>query len=175
MTAEEALHMARALLDAPTPLKRDCGRLCDRICCRPDETGKGGMLLFPGEEALYDHDPDFEVTGCDDIPSGRLITCLKPCDREKRPLSCRLFPLFPEPEGEQIHVRMDARAGAVCPLAGMGLRALSPTFVEAVRQAGKALMGDPEQRAFLERLSLGQEELRALKRAFRKEANPCTD
>ena len=63
-------------------------------------------------------------------------------------------------------MRMDARPGAVCPLASMGLRALSPTFVEAVRQAGKALMGDPEQRAFLERLAAEQRELRALKTRF---------
>ncbi len=147
MTAEEALHTARALLDAPTPLKRDCGRLCGRICCRPDETGKGGMLLFPGEEALYDHDPDFEVTGCDDIPSGRLVTCLKPCAREKRPLSCRLFPLWPGADGK---AKSDRRAAGTCPLYPGGREALSPDFVRAADEAAAILLKVPEHREFLE-------------------------
>ena len=159
-----ALFAARKILEEVTPLKADCGRVCGAACCASLEGEETGMLLFPGEEAL-----------CRQVPGGRieetangtlLLICRGTCAREERPLSCRLFPLFPEPEGEQIHVRMDARAGAVCPLAGMGLRALSPTFVEAVRQAGKALMGDPEQRVFLERLAAEQRELRALKTRF---------
>lgn len=159
-----ALFAARKILEEVTPLKADCGRVCGAACCASLEGEETGMLLFPGEEAL-----------CRQVPGGRieetangtlLLICSGTCDREDRPLSCRLFPLFPEPEGEQIHVRMDARAGAVCPLAGMGIRALSAAFVEAVRQAGKALMGDPEQRAFLERLAAEQRELRALKTRF---------
>ena len=167
-----ALFAARKILEEVTPLKADCGRVCDAACCASLEGEETGMLLFPGEEAL-----------CRQVPGGRieetatgtlLLICRGTCAREERPLSCRLFPLFPEPEGEQIHVRMDARAGAVCPLAGMGLRALSPTFVEAVRQAGKALMGDPEQRVFLERLAAEQRELRALKTRFGSQGKGVT-
>ena len=53
MTETEALLAARALLADVTPLRTDCGRCCGAACCAPDEDGQGGMLLFPGEEALF--------------------------------------------------------------------------------------------------------------------------
>ena len=46
-----AVLTARALLSNLTPLKSDCGRLCGGACCQGDDAT--GMLLFPGEEALY--------------------------------------------------------------------------------------------------------------------------
>ena len=52
MDSLSAVLRAHALLDALTPLKTDCGRLCDGACCQGDETT--GMLLFPGEDALYE-------------------------------------------------------------------------------------------------------------------------
>ena len=58
----EALLTARALTAEVTPLKTDCGRACGGLCCQPDETGRGGMLLFPGEAALYLDKPGFTVT-----------------------------------------------------------------------------------------------------------------
>ena len=45
---------ARAILKDVTPLKKNCGRLCDAACCQSDESGENGMLLFPFEECLYD-------------------------------------------------------------------------------------------------------------------------
>ena len=51
MDSLSAVLRARMLLDALTPLKTDCGRLCGGACCQGDETT--GMLLFPGEDALY--------------------------------------------------------------------------------------------------------------------------
>ena len=54
MDALEAVIRARDLLSDVTPLKTDCGRICGGACCQPDEDGQGGMLLFPGEEGLYD-------------------------------------------------------------------------------------------------------------------------
>ena len=53
MEVLEAVLEARRLLECVTPLKTDCGRACGGACCQPDEDGQGGMLLFPGEEALY--------------------------------------------------------------------------------------------------------------------------
>ena len=52
MDSLSAVLRARALLDTLTPLKSDCGRLCDGACCRGDDST--GMLLFPGEDALYE-------------------------------------------------------------------------------------------------------------------------
>ena len=51
MSASDAVLAARGLLQSLTPLKTDCGRLCGCACCRGDE--QTGMLLFPGEDALY--------------------------------------------------------------------------------------------------------------------------
>jgi len=51
MSAITAVCAARKLLETLTPLKTDCGRLCAGACRQGDE--KTGMLLFPGEEALY--------------------------------------------------------------------------------------------------------------------------
>ena len=130
------------------------------------------MLLFPGEEALLGPMEGWTLrrAGAD-----LLALCPGTCDRALRPLACRLFPLLPVIREDGLRVETDLRARAVCPLARQGKSALLPAFIEAVRQAGTLLMEDPEQRAFLERLSRGQEELRALKRAFRKEADACID
>lgn len=147
MDATSALIKARALLDAPTPLKRDCGRLCGARCCEPDADGRGGMLLFPGEEALYRGNAAFEITDCADIPFGRLITCLENCAREDRPLSCRLFPLWPGADGR---IGMDRRALGTCPLCAGGMNALAPGFISAAAEAAGILYAVPEHRRFLE-------------------------
>ena len=97
MNRIEALLAARALLENVTPLKGDCGRICGGACCEPDEDGQGGMLLFPGEEGLYDPLPEgFTVTPAPEMPGALLITCSGRCQRKDRPLSCRLFPLLPK-------------------------------------------------------------------------------
>ena len=41
---------------------------------------------------------------------------------------------------------------------------MDPAFTEAVREAGEALAGEPEQRAFLQRMAETQRELRALRK-----------
>ena len=71
----ETVIAARALLESVTPLKRDCGRACGAACCQSDEDGQGGMLLFPGEEALYASLPAGWAIVSDDavISGGRLL------------------------------------------------------------------------------------------------------
>ena len=143
----EAVIAARALLENVTPLRQDCGRICGGACCACDEDGQGGMLLFPGEEALYDPLPaGFAITDDDAvIKGGKLLTCLGSCNRSDRPLSCRLFPLLPTEKG----AKLDRRGWAVCPLMEWGKAGLSREFVEAVSQAGKILYACPEHAAFL--------------------------
>ena len=76
---DQELILARSLLSEVTPLRRDCGRLCGAACCSPDEDGQGGMLLFPGEEELYDPLPDRFVIS--DTCEGKLLECSGTCDR----------------------------------------------------------------------------------------------
>ncbi len=158
MEVLEAVLEARRLLERVTPLKTDCGRACGGACCQPDEDGQGGMLLFPGEEALYAVLPKgFSIREDDAVlPGAKLLTCDGFCARENRPLSCRLFPLLPTGTG----AKMDRRAWAVCPLMESGKRGLNPAFVEAVKEAGQVLYACPEHAAFLDAIHAYNEELK---------------
>lgn len=158
-----ALEDARDLLRDVTPLRTDCGLVCGGACCRSLPGEETGMLLFPGEAARYADRPGYRVQS---TAAGELLICDGHCDREDRPLSCRLFPLLPVVRDGDARVAMDARARAVCPLAAHGVRGLSEAFVETVRQAGRRLLTDEKQRAFLLRLTREQDELRATRRRF---------
>lgn len=164
----EAIARARALFDDLTPLATDCGMACGGACCRPMEGENTGMLLFPGEEAYYEGRPGYTMTA---TPQGTLLTCSGRCERADRPLSCRLMPLIPLIRLDGVKVATDARAKAVCPLARQGKDALLPEFVAAVRQAGRILAENEEQRTFLLHLTREQDELKALRKQFRRDAH----
>lgn len=159
MNALEAVMAARELLADVTPLNGDCGRCCGGACCQSDEDGQGGMLLFPGEEALYRPLPEGFSLSRDDgvLPGLTLLTCGGSCDRALRPLSCRLFPLLPTPAG----CRLDRRAWAVCPLMESGKAGLRRAFVDAVSQAGRLLYACPEHARFLDAIHSYNERLRS--------------
>ena len=154
MSETHAVLAARELLNHLTPLKTDCGRLCQGACCQGDEAT--GMLLFPGEEALYENCAFARV-----VPTGfslggtpaQLLVCSGRCDRKNRPLACRLFPLFLKFREDQTPVlRMDARARAVCPLTDYGMKALDPEFRQAARRAYDLLLEDGICAAYLKAL-----------------------
>lgn len=151
----DAVIAARALLSDVTPLKADCGRLCGAACCQGD--GETGMLLFPGEEALYEGCAFARVIPARYELAGRralLLVCAGGCPRSDRPLACRLFPLFLRfGRGASPRVVMDARTASLCPLCGYGLTALDPAFLEAARGAYALLLEDAACRAYLEALS----------------------
>lgn len=151
MNALEAVQAAREILQNVTPMKTDCGRVCGAACCAPDETGKGGMLLFPEEEKLYEPLPEGFTILPDEsvIPNGKLLVCGGMCAREKRPLSCMFFPLRPTWKG---HVRMDRRGLYVCPLSEYGIGGLNPDFVQAATQAAEILISCEEQKDYLRAL-----------------------
>lgn len=154
LTAPRALRTlreARALLDTVTPLRSDCGKLCENACCRADTTGENGMLLYPFEEKLYREPIDgfpFRLAPDDSLTKGgwRLI-CEGRCPRAYRPLACRVFPLRIRVAADEqaartdVTAELDPRAWAVCPLpeAG-GLRAVRQDFIGAVEQAGTMMI-----------------------------------
>ncbi|MDD4796360.1 MAG: hypothetical protein PHO66_01165, partial [Eubacteriales bacterium] len=118
------------IIEESTPMKFDCGLLCQSACCQGDDDQ--GMLLFPGEKALYAQDmPEgfavHEVT----LPgwgNAHLLTCAGRCPRARRPLSCRIFPLSPHWDGQQFVCRLDSRGVAMCPLCRDVQDALDPAF-----------------------------------------------
>lgn len=154
------LLAAREALENLTPLKTDCGRCCGAACCRSAEGEETGMLLFPGEEDLYEDLEGYEMKA---LPRGTLLICGGKCERKDRPLACRIFPLIPVVTENGIRAVTDLLAKSVCPLARQGKNALDPTFVETVRTIGEKLAEEPEQKAFLEELTEEQRELKKLK------------
>ncbi len=147
--ALSVLKQARALLSDLTPLKINCGRLCDGACCKDDETGENGMLLFPFEECLYQKPIEgfaFHLIPDDTLyKGGQRLVCEGQCDREHRPLACRIFPLrmavqVSDTEDIRVQAELDPRAFCVCPLLEQGgLRAMDKAFVSAVKEAGELL------------------------------------
>ncbi len=103
------------LLDQVSPIKGDCGLLCDCACCNcedsstvPDGTDFDmGIYLLPGEEKLFTRKEDWLKWSVEDaedydLPDnwmGKIyfVRCKTPphCPREKRPLQCRFYPLSP--------------------------------------------------------------------------------
>lgn len=114
------------------------------------------MLLFPGEEALFEGCAFGRVIPANFTLADRpvhLFVCDGFCTREQRPLACRLFPLFLHFKKDGTpRVRLDTRAKSVCPLCSYGLVGLRAEFVSAAKDAYAALMKDDECAAFLRAL-----------------------
>ena len=156
---EDALDRACARIGGLTPMRTDCGALCGAACCRTDADGQGGVYLFPGEAE--------RLAGCGWVeaicPDGfaPVMLCRGECEREKRPLGCRIFPLTPvRGKNGRWKVRLDARARAMCPLVSDGISALDPDFVKAVRDALRIIAEDAAGEAFLEEWLALEEEYR---------------
>ena len=154
----DTLARAYAAIGDKTPMLSDCGQLCGAACCRPDEDGQGGVYLFPGERALLEGCGWARILPSEFAP---VMLCDGECERDARPLGCRIFPLTPvRGESGKWTVRMDVRARAMCPLARHGVRGLDPEFVKSARRALRIIAGDPEGKAFLEKWHALEEEYR---------------
>jgi len=151
---EAAVLKARREIGGLTPLSSDCGALCGSACCRADEDGQGGVYLFPGEDKL--------LPGTDG-GFAPLHTCEGACDRDRRPLGCRIFPLTPVKSASGWTVRIDRRARAMCPLAECGLKGLNPAFVRAVARAIRTIASEPEGEAFLQKWQVLEDAFRSAK------------
>lgn len=154
MKKENVLKSCYSVLGLLTPLEFDCGRLCEGRCCKG---GEGvGMLLFPGEELLIDPNISVITNECGD----KVAVCNGICDRKKRPLSCRIYPIFPIIKDEGIETEFDVRAN--CPLVS-GEFKIDRRFDKAVRRVGKYLLLNDETAHFYKKLSAELEEYHNLK------------
>lgn len=129
------------ILGELTPLRADCGSLCGCACCKGDSNT--GMRLFPYEESVL------EIKATSD--GGRLAVCNGTCDRNCRPLACRIFPFFPTiDEKGKIFVEPDIRASNLCPLISHSEEILfDERFFKALKKVGKILAKDAACRTFL--------------------------
>lgn len=145
MTNKKLILKAYEIIGNHTPLKTDCGRLCNAVCCQGDD--ETGMLLFPGEEELYINEDGFTVTTTD--YGMKLLLCNGKCNRDKRPLSCRIFPLAIVNKNGIMRVIADPRSRAMCPLYRNATQnRLNPLFVNAVKDAGKILFASDQIKEF---------------------------
>ena len=152
MTASDYTELYKLFTNV-TPLKQDCGVLCGSACCKGDENT--GMRLFPQEET------PLRVV---ETEGARYAVCAGACNREDRPLSCRIFPFFPTvDEKGKVRVVADPRAVNVCPLARhCEEAAFDPRFLRRVKKAGRLLARDAEGLAFLKEITREIEEVSAL-------------
>lgn len=149
--------------DALTPVPFDCGRLCDKACCRGD--GETGMYLFPGESRMFYYKAGFSILPTDltyGDKTAQLLVCHRPCDRTERPLSCRIFPLIPlYRKGSTLQIIRDPRARRLCPLTHTeAVEYIDGRFIREVRRTFRLLCQIPEIAEFLDALSYVLEDFR---------------
>ena len=160
-TRQAILLRVRRILETVTPIDSNCGELCDAHCCRASEDeSAGAMWLFPGEDALY-HDgvPGLTVHDAHGNEGYPFLFCSceggEGCVREARPISCRIFPLFPMAVKSprtgkyRIVVTADPRGVRHCPLLWEGSPAMTPEFRRAVKRVGQLMLTEPELRRYL--------------------------
>lgn len=144
-------------LNGRTPLKNDCGKLCNNACCVDTDGETLGMYLFPGEEVMFDGKSNFtyeesELTYCG--KKAKILYCKPYCNRQERPLACRIFPLFPYITiSGDLKIIVDPRGRSMCPLYKGEVTDLNSGFVRGVRHIGEILMEDEETYEFLFELS----------------------
>ncbi len=148
------LFRAMEILERVTPLKnKNCGKLCGACCCKGSEND--GMYLFPGEYELLLGEQGFSFLDCEGNFGQPMLVCRGQCDRKKRPLACRFFPLFPLAVEHNSEVKIipipDPRA-SICPLLSQEYN-ISKQFYRSVRLAGKYLVRDEVCLEYLLKLS----------------------
>lgn len=143
MTAKKYERIYK-MLENVTPLRADCGVICNKNCCKGDENT--GMLLFPFEETslTVKEENGLRVAVCDG-------TCL----RSERPLSCRLFPFFPVMNSEgDIEAVIDTRGYGICPLTERQSEIkFNRRFLRSVRRVGRILYRDEDTFPFMKKIS----------------------
>lgn len=132
------------------------------------------MLLFPGEEFMY-QEPDRDWFHIQDsnitLPDGyriKLLICERECPRDKRPLSCRIFPVTPYlNKDNRVEFRLDLRSLGICPIVfNPGVNPVEEDFIESLYDTFPPLLHDDRIIEFIEILSRQLDELSAFLEKF---------
>ncbi|MCL1859211.1 MAG: hypothetical protein FWF92_08255 [Oscillospiraceae bacterium] len=160
----EIIYNAYDIIGNLTPIKNaDCGKLCDKICCKGDNAG---MLLFPGEEDIFDGILGFHIEEIEymETPGIKLLLCDGECTRALRPFACRMFPVAPFiDKAGNITAVPDIRARRMCPL--WDLKYADKNFIRAVKKAFELLAQNKKIFSFMRLIS---SEIDELKRFYKK-------
>jgi len=145
---------AYRMLDNITPLKFDCGMLCESRCCEGDDDT--GMHLYPGEEIIQNNNKLLKIRE-EFFEGGKILfaTCNGKCDRRSRPLACRIFPLAPYiSQDGRLHIVEDPRAKHICPLLFYSDSAkMDRRFKSSIYKVFRFLIEDREIKDYVCRLS----------------------
>ena len=160
LTAED-FRRVYEILDTP-PLDFDCGTICGKLCCQEYQPGVG-MYLLPGEERLFTGREawlkwSFKRAEEQDFPPDwkgyvAFVECNSICDRGRRPVQCRTFPLMPYLDKDgKLSVRLDVLNGPLlCPLVRYPRKyRLRAEFRRRTLEAWKLLITDPLIRSDVE-------------------------
>ena len=151
------------LLDRVSPIADDCGKLCGSACCTYEAPGDEshddfsmGLYLLPGEEKIFSGDEDWlqwswEYAENYEFPDswhGKVyfLKCLDApfCNRKKRPLQCRIFPITPHIDeyGNLFMIYQSGQLPYSCPLISDKIK-LNDDFLKANYTVWKHLLRDP--------------------------------
>ena len=140
------------ILDEVSPVPFDCGRICGSACCI-SESDDDGIFLLPGEEMLHDREDweSWEIVDTEHfaVPESWnkkavFVTCKKNgvCDRKRRPIQCRTFPLVPGFTGGELSLEKNGMLlGYACPLLEQETP-LNPDFERETKRAWGILVKD---------------------------------
>lgn len=145
------IKKACEFLENSTPVKYDCGKICNKKCCKGDN--KDGMLLFPGEEALFCDNDNFHIY-YDERYESNAVICKGPCNRKERPFSCRIFPylIYCNIEKNKLTIAPDIRAIDFCPLL-IEKYVLDRKYLRALRIAANKLSENNEIFEFIQKIT----------------------
>ena len=150
MTENINLLKALNVLEGVTPLKnKNCGKICGAKCCKGSTND--GMCLFPYEKELLKGEDNFSFCKTEGNFGYDILVCDSSCNRHKRPLACRIFPLFPlavERDGKIKIVPIPDPRAFNCPLICENMK-ISRKFKRAVKIAGKYLLRDEKTKNYL--------------------------
>ena len=149
--SKESLNKLYELLADVTPLPYVCGVLCGAACCKGSD--RDGMILFPGERRFFEDLPGFSVWHNAEYDYDYLV-CSGSCDREERPLSCRIFPyFFYVTRDEVVRAAPDIRALGHCQLLKDRVP-IDRAFLRRMRMCAKVIRADGELYDFVRRLTI---------------------
>ena len=145
-------------LNAVLPVDGDCGELCGALCCTysDDSDDDVGIYLLPGEDQLFSKDEPWltwstEIAEECDFPDSwegevYFVGCKNPpnCDRAKRPLQCKFFPVSAHitEDNELVLIRHIEELPYSCPLQESDTK-LNEDFLRVCYDAWIMLMEDP--------------------------------
>lgn len=148
------------LFDKSVPTTGDCGKLCQKACCRGDDAG---MYLFPGEKKIFElinadwatiEPSEFTYSFGGKEKNVPILFCSGKCDRFQRPLACRIFPLTPYLKDGKLEIITDPRAKSVCPLSrSFDISDYEPDFVDNIKKTFRILLTNKEFYAFMQAYS----------------------